>query len=290
MKRLPRRLLQLCFGVSLATTLVGALLLWGPLLARQTMSPYPNIAALPQSKAGVTRISAHDALIALEALDINGVGAGHMEDLTRANALVAAGMAHYWPLPGAVDPAIECGVLEDPGLWWKIQLGEWTGSDPDTLLRRKRAERGDWRTALALGVGFCSQQAFILDGFLSERGIEARAVGIGGHVIVVASSTDGECVLDPDYGVVLPFSLATAETDRARVAAQYLAAGYPPKQVELVSGLFDAAGNEDCRPPSIGLGSASERQAWRVIFVVSLMLTLAAAWGIRATSSRQTQA
>jgi hypothetical protein len=62
---------------------------------------------------------------------------------------------------------------------------------------------------LASGSGDCSERAAVLQALLSQRGIPSRLVGLGGHVVLETPTVDGGwMVLDPDYGVEFPGTVA----------------------------------------------------------------------------------
>jgi hypothetical protein len=227
-----------------ATAIVGisyaCLAFAGPLLAREFASPYALRDAIAHKKPPVARLEPRQVLLALEALPVKDA-----ESVARASELVAAGMVHYWPAPGTHDPGLEVGPLEQPDLWMKLRILEWTGSDPDGLAALRRLERDDWRTALAVGVGYCSQQALVLTGFLRERGVEARTVDLDGHVVTVAATPAGEWVLDPDYGVVLRHPLIEVAGSPELVRAVYGGAGYSRQRVERLVEVYSAGSQAD---------------------------------------------
>lgn len=163
--------------------------------------------------------------------------------VAKATMLVAAGMAHYWPERGVHDAALDCGFLEDPVEWTRLRFVAGVEEFVPGSTVHRTLERADWRIALRKGVGFCSQQAMVLAAFLRERGIDTDVQGLNGHVVAVAHAQGGDMVLDPDYGVVLRFSLAQAESDPERVRAAYLAAGYGAEQTDKVVKIYGAEGN-----------------------------------------------
>ncbi len=73
----------------------------------------------------------------------------------------------------------------------------------------------DYRRAVERGDGLCSQHAIITSEILIEKDIPASVVRLAGHVVVQANvGSEGSeewWILDPDYGVVIPFSLSQIE-------------------------------------------------------------------------------
>lgn len=90
---------------------------------------------------------------------------------------------------------------------------------PDTY---KSYELSGYRRALERGIGQCGQQAMTVIGFLADRGFATGFIQLTGHVVATAEVAPGEWyVLDPDYGVSIPHSLAELERDRALVERYY---------------------------------------------------------------------
>ncbi len=71
--------------------------------------------------------------------------------------------------------------------------------------------------ALDRGYGFCSQWARTIYSILRDQGIAASVMQNDGHVVVESNG----CVIDGDYGVVVPFPLARIVEDPAVVAPYY---------------------------------------------------------------------
>lgn len=59
--------------------------------------------------------------------------------------------------------------------------------------------------ALRTGAGFCSQQSIAAAELLLERGFKAGIQGLRGHVVAWVATQKGIHVIDPDYGVILPY-------------------------------------------------------------------------------------
>jgi hypothetical protein len=80
---------------------------------------------------------------------------------------------------------------------WKYLLGEWHTiefSEPEPALRR--------------GYGYCSQRALIAAAMLERQQMPGKMSGLEGHVVAMTTLPDGrEYILDPDYNIVIPYSL-----------------------------------------------------------------------------------
>ena len=72
----------------------------------------------------------------------------------------------------------------------------------------KKYEYANYKKALERRMGLCSQRANIVVGILSENKINANIIGLNGHVVLRAEDENGKWyVLDPDYGVVIPYDI-----------------------------------------------------------------------------------
>jgi hypothetical protein len=137
----------------------------------------------------------------------------------RATMAVNQGIAHYWSPEGALQYRLHLPIWENWLLWaggyWFAPLFE-------------RYEFVDADKAIDRGVGMCSQQALILVEALQRGGVPAHLVALSGeHAVVLADVGDVQWwVADPDYGVVLPYTLKTLHDKPELVGAAYTAAGY----------------------------------------------------------------
>jgi sugar transferase EpsL len=169
----------------------------------------------------------------------------------RLTDVVHRGMGHFWPDTAPERFNIHLPVEEN----YLLFLGGLVR--PDIY---KRYQLLDPHRALARGVGRCSQFALVLDGLLEKNGVRARVVGLSGHVVVEAYTGTGDrLVADTDYGVVMPYSIATLEatptlaepyysTLRFRhrvgtVPAPELARMYGPEGKFVSEGAIDYPGN-----------------------------------------------
>jgi len=230
----------------------------GPVVARATMRPYEGRDAIDRQKDGVARIPSTQALEELERLEVADAAS-----IARASELVAGGMVHYWPAPNRRDEELECRFLEHPELWFRIKWMDLTSGEAAELGRLRRLERRDWRTALLLGVGYCSQQAIVLAGYLQERGIEAVPMGLDGHVVTVARTPSGEWVLDPDYGVVIPHSLDDLEARPELVREHYGAIGTSEDRLAQLAEIYGEKGNAEHVGGDIGKLAIRDEDARR---------------------------
>ncbi|MGH6636131.1 MAG: hypothetical protein ACRED0_08385 [Gammaproteobacteria bacterium] len=108
----------------------------------------------------------------------------------------------------------------------------------------------DARKALERGIGMCGHVSATLVRFLREKNIDAKIVGLNGHVVVQAEvEADKFNILDADVGVVIPQSLKQVEQDTSLARQLYeeafLRTGIPTNtqgwNVDLVIGYYASA-------------------------------------------------
>jgi hypothetical protein len=188
-------------------------------------------------------------------------------DITRA---INAGIAHYWNDEGIDKYRLRVPLNEN----FLLFAASWV------LPRRfAKYEFYDADRAIERGVGLCSQHAIIEQEMLGRRGIEARIIGLNGHVLLEANVAEpGQpqewWLLDPDYGVVLPHSLQAVEQQPRLASSLYREAGHDEKEVAHVTSLFASRDN-------VTVGKATgrlllERISYALIWFIPAALILIA--------------
>ncbi len=268
---------------SITLLFTGALLSVGsgfvlvaPSLARATTAAHPMHEAAAWGKPSVTRDDPAHVLMLLEALDPVDADA-----ITEANLLVSSAMTSYWPALGVRDATLDCGFLEDPAEWFRLRYLGGAEELVPGFTQHQTLERADWRMALRKGVGFCSQQSMVIAEYLKERGIDAKVHRLGGHVITVAHTAEGDILLDPDYGVALRCSLAQAETDPERVRAEYRAAGFGAAQTDMVVEIYGVEGNAIYNTVHLKPAELRKSVVPSSVFFGGIVLMLAGVFGLR---------
>jgi hypothetical protein len=121
----------------------------------------------------------------------------------RLNKVIYNGLAFYWD-----DEGIEKYHLRIP-FWenWLLYLASFIR--PDIY---RKYEYANYMKAIERGVGLCSQHALIMTGILEDEGIPAKIIGMGGHVVLSAKVHDNSWyVIDPDFGVIIPYDISEIE-------------------------------------------------------------------------------
>lgn len=166
------------------------------------------------------------------------------EQLREATRIMASGIIHYWPTDDIFDPETLYSPLENWAVYAMSAVEALARKAGLPLqLRFSRLERFDYRDAIRKGVGFCSQVSMALADYLDERGIASRVAGLDGHVVVEASVNGQFYILDPDYDVVIPFSVEEAAQSSPVVAKYYMERGYPVSTATHVASLYGPEGN-----------------------------------------------
>lgn len=273
--RISGALGAVCGLVVLSCGFVAALVALGPWLGDRLLAPHPLRNAAIDCKPGLACIDADEAIARLEALDPTTE-----EGLGEANRLFAAAILHHWPKRADEAPDTAVRLYEDLPLWWEMRSAHERG-DLDTWARLAWLERGHWRSAIRMGVGFCSQHAIAISDYLREKGVEARPYGLDGHVVARVRSPRGEWVLDPDYAVVLRRSVEQAGADLDATMQAYIDAGVEPSIAAHVAATFGPEGNTEYAITFVGTDAsrasewivASRALAWRYgLFAVGCLL------------------
>ncbi len=147
-------------------------------------------------------------------------GESEKEFSIRINKVVNDGLMHYWE-----DDAVKKYYLTVP-VWENYLLNLAAQIKPK---KYRKYEFSDYRKNLKRGTGLCSTHCTVVKGVLNENDIEAELLDLGGHVVITAKVKDNKnFILDPDYGIYVPFSREEIEADQeivrpfyANVGAQY---------------------------------------------------------------------
>ncbi len=141
-------------------------------------------------------------------------GESNTDFAVRANSTIHDGFAHYWRREG-----IDRFHLRVP-VWENYLLNFASYVNPK---RYERYEFTDYKKNLERGVGLCSTHSIVLKGVLKEHGIKAELLDVGGrHVVVRAEVSDTSAyLLDPDYGVAVPYDTAAVKAHPELVRLPY---------------------------------------------------------------------
>ena len=133
--------------------------------------------------------------------------------LYRLTHVVNQSLAHYWLDEGIDTYRMRIPIWENYILWGESII------NPRTYLRY---EITDYQLALKRGIGLCSEHAIVMDEILARNGIEAKIIGLSGHVVASAKAGGQWYITDADYGVVIPHSIEEIEQNPEIVHQAYL--------------------------------------------------------------------
>ena len=124
----------------------------------------------------------------------------------RINKVVNDGFAHYWKVEGINKYNLRVPVWENYMLYTASYLNP---------KRYKRYEFSKYKKNLERGLGLCSTHSTVVKGVLLENGIKAELMDVGHrHVVVRAELNDtATYILDPDYGLFVPYDTATIQAN-----------------------------------------------------------------------------
>ena len=141
----------------------------------------------------------------------------------RINKVVNDGFAHYWKEAGITKYNLRVPVWENYLLYAASYI------DPKEY---RKYEFSNYKKDLERGVGLCSSHSIVVKGVLNDNGIKAELLDVGGRHVVVRAELDGTSayILDPDFGVVVPYDTAAIQANPELVRAPYsnMAALYYP--------------------------------------------------------------
>ena len=141
----------------------------------------------------------------------------------RINKVVNDGFAHYWKEAGITKYNLRVPVWENYLLYAASYI------NPKEY---RKYEFSNYKKDLERGVGLCSSHSIVVKGVLNDNGIKAELLDVGGRHVVVRAELDGTSayILDPDFGVVVPYDTAAIQANPELVRAPYsnMAALYYP--------------------------------------------------------------
>lgn len=148
------------------------------------------------------------------------------EYVVRMNKVVNDGFAHYWKRQGIAKYHLRVPIWENYLLYAASYV------DPSVY---RMYEFTDYKKDLERGVGLCSTHCIVLKGVLASHGIEGQLWDIAGHVVLRTQVADHEWwLLDPDFGIVVPYDTAAVQANPEIVRPYYkdMAKLYYPDAVD----------------------------------------------------------
>ena len=132
----------------------------------------------------------------------------------RINKVVNDGFIHYWKPEGTEKYHLRVPVWEN----YLLYLASYINPE-----KYKNYEFSNYKKNLERGVGLCSTHSTIVKGILLENGIKAELLDIGKHHVVVRAELNDTAtyILDPDFGIVVPYDTLAISANPELVRAPY---------------------------------------------------------------------
>ncbi|MFT5813102.1 MAG: hypothetical protein ACI9VT_000842 [Psychroserpens sp.] len=97
----------------------------------------------------------------------------------------------------------------------------------------------DYERSIKRGVGICGDASMVMSQLLNKYSIENKIVSFPGHVVVSAQTSEGKSMIfDPDYGVVLPYTVDEINQLPTVVTEFYQDAGYKDSDVIALKSIY----------------------------------------------------
>ncbi|MEO8764340.1 MAG: hypothetical protein ABI416_08635 [Ginsengibacter sp.] len=145
----------------------------------------------------------------------------------RINKVVNDGFAHYWKEEGITKYNLRVPIWENYLLYFASFV------DPKEY---KKYEFSNYKKDLERGLGLCSSHSIVVKGVLNDNGIKAELLDVGKKHVVVRAELDGDSayILDPDFGIVVPYDTGAIQANPELVRGPYrnMAALYYPDAKE----------------------------------------------------------
>lgn len=138
-------------------------------------------------------------------------GESDKEFALRVNDVVSKSMSHYFKNEGKKKYNLRVPLRENYILFFV-----------NSFKKDDRYEFKNYKKGLERGVGLCSSHSIVVKGVLLDHGVEAHLWDIAGHVVVRARVSEDEWyILDPDYGLYVPYDIPEIEADPEITRASY---------------------------------------------------------------------
>lgn len=136
----------------------------------------------------------------------------------RLTLLVHNSTYHFWVDAGDPITDIESRLYMRPPIWenWLVYGASFI------YPRLYRTEYASPQRFYERGFGFCGHRADFLVRLLALEGIQSSTIRMDGHIVATLEIEPGIWwLLDPDFGLILPYDIQRAEQDRELVRTDY---------------------------------------------------------------------
>jgi hypothetical protein len=188
-----------------------------------------------------------------------------------ASDIVSSRITHNWSYINLEAMTMQVPLWENWLLWWMGEISP----------KYREYHFADHMLNLERGAGNCGHASTALLGLLEGAGIESKILGLRGHTMVWARTSNSEYILDPDYGTSFRGSFEQYLTE-PELSRRYLEAfakmGMPKENYEFNMTIVQRALHRS--PPELTTlerfhGNLSfERQSYRLKWAIPALLLL----------------
>jgi hypothetical protein len=101
----------------------------------------------------------------------------------------------------------------------------------------KKYHFADYKKSIARGIGICGDASMVMSSILDENNIPNNIISFPGHVVTVTKDYP-KWVFDPDFGVVLPFSLKQITSTPSIIFPFYMEMGYKEDEIQVLADIY----------------------------------------------------
>ena len=185
---------------------------------------------------GVNRVPKYTASQVYEQMDMK-TNETRKDFAKQITELIYDGVIHYWSYEGVEEYNLRVPLTENFLLFLKrFQTPEHSG----------KYEFCDARRAIERGVSICSQYSKILVDIMTDNGIQAKSMGLDGHVVAVVQVDEAKdiwWILDADFGVVIENNLTEVEENRDLARDVYSETDFDQEALERIMSSYGSEGN-----------------------------------------------
>ena len=96
----------------------------------------------------------------------------------------------------------------------------------------------NYERSLKRGIGICGDASMVLSQLLAIHDIDSKIVSLDGHVVLEVQSIQTKYIADPDFGVILPYTLETIRKSPEIIAELYGKEGYTESDIKALADAF----------------------------------------------------
>lgn len=155
-----------------------------------------------------------------------GENQNEAEFLTNVTDVISKALAHiHWNEES--DPTL---YHQRVPVWENYFI--WAMSFITNMPEYDKYHYADYKRSLKRGIGICGDASLIMSQVLNENGVPNQIVSFPGHVILEAEILPGyRQTYDPDFGVVIPYSIEEISASPDLVKEAYSQRGYTSREI-----------------------------------------------------------